>query len=53
MNVDSMKGYVILSLQALGYSCKDIKNVLDEITYFIETKGSHEVQMYYINSGFR
>lgn len=53
MNNDCVRGYVILTLKSLGFSEKQIDNILDELHLQFDTITEYEAEQYYFSGDWR
>lgn len=53
MNNDSVKGYFILTLEALGYKEDEIDKILDELFLQFDTITEYEAEQYYLSGKWR
>ena len=49
MNNDSIRGYVILTLENCGYSKEEINKALDELHLQFDTMTEEEAEQYYLS----
>ena len=52
-NNDIIRGYIILTLESLGYKTDEINRILDELYIQFDTITEYEAEQYYLSGKWR